>query len=547
MIKKSLAIIAILCVQCVALSACTDTSLHPTLTDSAITEVNEKDEIATDSTDFTTQFWLAVDKGIAFAKEDGGYGLLKDLDFDGIPELLMINGGYCKCYYDIYNLCGDFPVFIGTIKTSDDVTNSTKLTVPELTLYKNSKTKDCFYVAQLYSGLDSYGYAKSYMYHIKGCSINTTLLSDCEFDFANDDCLYINKNSVNGEDTTPIGKVDYNSLTAYSDGLSDYLSGYDKLEVLTLNECWVNNDLDLSKKAHKQAEELLSKVSDETKHKYHQTSSEYVSVDGINYSKLIEKWGRDHAEYIDYTPNVPLPLSDLSQFKNLKELSLFLDDDKSFNFSTIQNLSALKSLYISSNNFIDISSLAGLAKLESLYLKSNNLINITQLTGMTNLKDLTLDSKKLELSSLDKLQSLETLTLYCTNDTDISKISGLTNLKRLILRGNAVSDLSSLNDLPLLESLSIDSTSINLDSLQQFTGLQELHMQCAQIKDLSPLRKLKALRVVDVFSSDGNIDYIKPLYDIQNLEAIEYNYLITDEQLQALRTNLPDSALIYVP
>ena len=296
--------------------------------------------------------------------------------------------------------------------------------------------------------------------------------------------------------------------------------------MINLDECWVNDDLDLSKKAHQQAEKLLSEVSNETQMKYQKTTSNYISVDGINYSKSIEKWGRDHAEYINYIPEVPLPLLEISQFTNLKELALFLKDDKSFDLSVIENLPELRSLYISSDNLIDVSSFTDLKNLKSLYLAS----------------------KELELSSLNKLQSLETLTIYCSNDTDISKISGLANLKKLVLIGDTVSDLSAINDLPSLVSISItNGSSINIDSLQQFTGLQELNISSTPLKDLSLLNKLKSLRVVDVFSSDGNINYIKPLYDLPNLEAIRYNCYLTDEQLNALRTNLPDCALIWVP
>ena len=71
MINRTLAFITFICVLCIVVTACTDDTKHTTVADS--TTINMTSKI--DSTDFTNQFWSAVDKGIKFAQKDGGYGL----------------------------------------------------------------------------------------------------------------------------------------------------------------------------------------------------------------------------------------------------------------------------------------------------------------------------------------------------------------------------------------------------------------------------------------------------------------------------------------
>lgn len=82
---------------------------------------------------------------------------------------------------------------------------------------------------------------------------------------------------------------------------------------------------------------------------------------------------------------------------------------------------------------------------------------------------------------------------------DLSLISQMLNLKKLVLVNQKITNISKLQDLPLLRELNVAGCPMEtLEGLSGFPALEVLHLEHTNIKNLEPLHSFPALRTVTV-------------------------------------------------
>jgi Leucine-rich repeat (LRR) protein len=190
-------------------------------------------------------------------------------------------------------------------------------------------------------------------------------------------------------------------------------------------------------------------------------------------------------------------LSSLSNFTNLRELTLALTGSGKINLSFAANLKNLQKFSLSSNAgcvLKDISPLAELPDLEYLDIFISGFNDISPLAELKNLQHLSLDSKDInDISLLAKLTNLQNLFLDNSNIKDIAALSKLKNLKFLSLYTQQISDIKPLEGLINLKSLVLIDTNIkDITPIKNLKNLKELRLQnCENISDqqIEDLRK----------------------------------------------------------
>ncbi len=116
------------------------------------------------------------------------------------------------------------------------------------------------------------------------------------------------------------------------------------------------------------------------------------------------------------------------------------------------------------------------------------------------------------------------LTSLVARRAGIADLSGLefaVRLRHLDLYGNAVTDLSPLDDLIGLQMLSVAHNGIGDDAfatISLLTGLEVLSLAGNPLDDLSPLANLSGLRVLDLTST--TVEDILPLQGLSQLEGL---------------------------
>ena len=194
-------------------------------------------------------------------------------------------------------------------------------------------------------------------------------------------------------------------------------------------------------------------------------------------------------------------LTGLEHAHNLRELNLggervsgegYVNSNAVSNFSSLEGLTHLTTLYLGGSSLSDISALAGLTQLRTLNLYNTSLSDISALAGLTQLRTLNLGINSLsDVSALAGLPQLRTLYLGANSLSDISALAGLTQLNWLDLSGNAISDVSALAGLTQLTYLRLYSNSISdVSALAGLTQLKWLGLGWNAISDVSPLLAL---------------------------------------------------------
>lgn len=165
-------------------------------------------------------------------------GYLYDFDLDGIPELFQLNyavlGEIC-----IYKIIDENVSKWGTIKYNS--IHPEWFTVDKLTLYYDKTNEEYFYVCEFDIWEKYFNYADLNKYTIKYDCLVESNIAHCEFDYTEvENAINFQSNILLGENTEPIGLVDWNSITSYFEGADDYLSSFDKIKVISLDELTAN-------------------------------------------------------------------------------------------------------------------------------------------------------------------------------------------------------------------------------------------------------------------------------------------------------------------
>ena len=218
-------------------------------------------------------------------------------------------------------------------------------------------------------------------------------------------------------------------------------------------------------------------------------------------------------------------LADISELKNLRELSIDAGSDN----STLKNLSLLSSL----------------TNLEELTLGGPSLQDLSPLANMDRLDKLVLTGDSItDITPLKSLKQLTQLSLYANNLRDISSLSSLNNLSHLVIKSRAMLNLEALSSLTNLEGLEISQCSVNdIKPIGNLTNLISLELMGMELQDISPLSKLKKLENLNLY--DNNISYIEPLKELKNLKElyIHWNPISTPD-IMLLKAALPNTNIV---
>ena len=133
-----------------------------------------------------------------------------------------------------------------------------------------------------------------------------------------------------------------------------------------------------------------------------------------------------------------------------------------------------------------------------------------------------------ELTGLEYFTALQGFSIIHHRITDLRPLAGLTGVRRLWLRGNLISDLSPLKDLPL-DHLGISYNPVSdLSPLAGMVELANFHCDRCQISDISALAGLTRLTFLDL--NNNYIRSIEPLRRVNDLAEV----YISDNDIEDL-------------
>lgn len=245
--------------------------------------------------------------------------------------------------------------------------------------------------------------------------------------------------------------------------------------------------------------------------------------------------------------------STISSLTKLEELNMegyrSHSDDSIFDFSCVDKLTNLKSLYVNSDehnnlcfpNLVNLTSLcfgdcypddyswlAGLTNLTELDISSDFSINEEYVSYDVNLSSLAnlriLDISMCPLQNIEWLSLLTNLTVLNTNQNGVEDkhISGLVNLEHLSVHCDPITD-KSLSHLTKLECLSVNMCQVTERSISILTNLIRLDVCYSDFKTevLSCLTNLEYLECFGVSACANNLNGLVELRYLELAEEIK--------------------------
>lgn len=211
---------------------------------------------------------------------------------------------------------------------------------------------------------------------------------------------------------------------------------------------------------------------------------------------------------------------DLAGMEEQLEVLVISGIDDLDGITDFQNLKWLE-LY---NTFVDdISQLSGMKNLEILDLTGNyDLVDLEPIRDLSNLTALYLSGNRIEdYKVIRDLPLLDTLTIDSTQVTDLGFLTGMESLTSLVLTNNyQLSDLTPLSELPGLSQLALSNNSIvDFAPLENATGLTYLEISSSGLENIDFLNNMSNLTYLDL--KDNYISDVSGLLDFPNLRYLD--------------------------
>lgn len=166
-----------------------------------------------------------------------------------------------------------------------------------------------------------------------------------------------------------------------------------------------------------------------------------------------------------------------------------------------------------------------LLEITSLEIRSNKgeekIESIEGLQYCINLKDIYLYKQNIsDISPLEKLTKLESLTIFGSSIEKIDALKNLKELKVLNLTYNEVVDITPIKNLNKLERVSFYDNDIEeIDVLKNLKELKVLNLSKNEIVDLTPIENLNKLERLDLYrNSIKKIDALRNLKSLKELD-----------------------------
>lgn len=203
--------------------------------------------------------------------------------------------------------------------------------------------------------------------------------------------------------------------------------------------------------------------------------------------------GLSNLEYLDLTNNSVSDLTAITALEHLKDLYLTNNPVKSITY--LNSCLELERLHIENCGVSRLSSLAGNTSLQELYASNNEISDISVLSDCVSLSVLDISDNQVKdvsvianlpeltyfLASHNQIESLpafdmancKLVRINVNNNqlTDLSPLKGLPALNYIFADYNQISDISGLEDCPLLTQLNLFDNPVNE---AQVKALQEI-------------------------------------------------------------------------
>ena len=203
--------------------------------------------------------------------------------------------------------------------------------------------------------------------------------------------------------------------------------------------------------------------------------------------------GLSNLEYLDLTNNSVSDLTAITALEHLKDLYLTNNPVKSITY--LNSCLELERLHIENCGVSRLSSLAGNTSLQELYASNNEISDISVLCDCVSLSVLDISDNQVKdvsvianlpeltyfLASHNQIESLpafdmancKLVRINVNNNqlTDLSPLKGLPALNYIFADYNQISDISGLEDCPLLTQLNLFDNPVNEE---QVKALQEI-------------------------------------------------------------------------
>lgn len=125
--------------------------------------------------------------------------------------------------------------------------------------------------------------------------------------------------------------------------------------------------------------------------------------------------------------------------------------------SSLAGNTSLQELYASNNDILDISVLSDCVSLSVLDISSNQVKDVSVLAGLPELTYFLASDNQIEALPAFDAASCKLVRINVNNNklTDLSPLKGLPNLNYIFADYNQISDISGLEDCPLLTQLDL--------------------------------------------------------------------------------------------
>ena len=221
------------------------------------------------------------------------------------------------------------------------------------------------------------------------------------------------------------------------------------------------------------------------------TGLEFLTLDGLALVDVafIESFRR--LEYLNLYNNRVVNLLFVGNLSRLNQLHV--GNNSLSSLSDLAGADGLEYIYAGNNRISQVDDLGGLPNLRVLHLSNNRLRDLDAISKMSSLEELSVGNNRLDY--LDGIEGAERLRwLDFSGNTyisDLSPLQTLSNLQDLWFSDNEVSDLRPIASLSLLRRLEGQRNFLTgLAGLEGMTSLREVYLRGNDISDVSALKEI---------------------------------------------------------
>lgn len=224
-------------------------------------------------------------------------------------------------------------------------------------------------------------------------------------------------------------------------------------------------------------------------------------------------------------------ITSINSFVGLSNLEyLDLTNNSVSDLTAITALEHLKDLYLTNNPVNSISYLNSCLELERLHIENCGVSRLTSIAGNTSIQELYASNNEIsDISVLSDCVSLSVLDVSNNHVKDVSVLTSLPELTYFLAENNQIETLPAF-DVETCKLVRINVNNNQLTDLSPLKGLQSLNFIFAdynQISDISGLEDCPLLTQLDLWDDPVDEEQVKALQDIGRI--VNYNPMYEPE------------------